>query len=77
MFTHTKDKLKYLKKKALEDLVRFAGGRAHLGKMLGLPTPTINSWLSRGMISKVGADIVASHPTFEKYFPVSRMRPDL
>ena len=77
MFLYTKDQLKAMQKRALEDLVGYAGGRAHLARMLNKPLPTINSWIKRGMVSKEGADDIASHPTFIKDFPVSRLRPDL
>lgn len=77
MFLYTKDQLKAMQKQALEDLVEFAGGRAHLARMLGKPLPTINSWIKRGMVSKEGAEEIAQHTAFSEKFPVSVLRPDL
>lgn len=77
MFLYTKDQLKAMQKQALEDLVGYAGGRAHLARMLNKPLPTINSWIKRGMVSEKGADEISSHPAFKEDFPVSRLRPDL
>ena len=77
MFLYTKDQLKAMQKSALEDLVGYAGGRAHLSRMLNKPLPTINSWIKRGMVSEKGAEEISLHPTFKDDFPVSRLRPDL
>lgn len=77
MFLHTKAQVKTMQKKALGDLLLFAGGRVHLAKMLDIPLSTINSWIDRGMISIRGANKVSEHPTLCSDFPKSRLRPDL
>lgn len=66
-----------MQKQAVTDLVRFAGGRTHLARMLTKPLSTINSWVDRGKVSKEAAEEISEHPTFNKQFPISRMRPDL
>mgnify|MGYP000294821620 CR=1 FL=1 len=77
MFPYTKAQLKAKQKQALERLVKVAGGRTHLARMLGKPLPTINSWINRGMISEEGANLASNHDAFNGEFPVEYLRPDL
>ena len=77
MFFYTKAQVKTLQKKALGELVEYAGGRSHLAKMLDIPLSTINSWIDRGMISVRGSNRASDNPTLSADFPKSRLRPDL
>lgn len=65
-----------MRRDALEKLIDFAGGKTHLAKMLGVSTPSVNSWASRGLISERGAELVGNHPTL-KTFKKSYLRPDI
>jgi hypothetical protein len=69
--------LKLAQKKALLDLIKCAGDRRHLARMLGKPVSTINSWVDRGRISKGGAQLVTKNLRLSEKFPISKMRPDL
>ena len=77
MSLYTKNQIKAMQKQALLDLVEFAGGRTYLSRMLVKPLPTINSWITRGMISNQGAKDVAKHETLGTEFTVKQLRPDL
>jgi DNA-directed RNA polymerase specialized sigma24 family protein len=73
----TKAQLRARHKEVLDELVLYAGGRAHLSKMLGIPLSTINSWIDRGMISKRGVERVLENKALKADFPKSRLRPEL
>lgn len=77
MLEYTKDQLKEVHRQAVLDLVKFAGGRVHLARMLQKPLPTINSWIDRGVISKQGAELVCKNNALKNEFPMSRLRPEL
>lgn len=66
-----------MQKQAVIDLVRFAGGRAHLARMLDKPISTVNSWIDRGRVSKEAAKEISEHSAFELHFPMIKLRPDL
>lgn len=72
---YTKNQVKVMKKAALTKLVKQAGGRTHLSRMLGVPVATVNSWIDRGMISRGGAEKVANHEAFN--YSVYDLRIDL
>lgn len=61
---------------ALKELVSYAGSNVHLARMLQVPVSTVNSWVSRGRISKDGAERVQLNNYFKGKFPVSKLRPE-
>lgn len=77
MLEYTKEQLREVHRQAVLDLVKFAGGRVHLARMLNKPLPTINSWIDRGVISKQGAQAVSENSALKQEFPMSRLRPEL
>jgi len=77
MLELTKDQLEKEHASQLETLVQSAGGPNHLAKMLNVNAMTVRNWISRGRISKDGANLVASHPTFKDYFTAKQLRPDM
>lgn len=77
MVKYTRDQLKAMRKQALDDLVKYAGGRTHLSRMLEVPLSTVNSWVDRGLISSNGVDKVAKHEELSERFTKEGLRPDL
>ena len=73
----TKNEIYIMQKQKLEKLVEHAGGVKHLAFMLNIVTPTVNSWIDRGRISKAGAKLVEDHPSLGEYFKAIDLRPDL
>ena len=76
MLLYTKAQLKVQHEQALQELVDYAGGRAHLAKMLSITLPTVNSWIDRGRISVHGAKTVSKNSALSEKFPMSILRPE-
>ena len=68
--------LRGLQEIALKELIEYAGNNSHLARMLKLPVSTVNSWVSRGRISLVGAELVQANDYLKQEFPLERLRPE-
>lgn len=77
MLIYTRKELEQLHKAALDSLIEHAGGQTHLAKMLNYNINTVKGWISRGRISKEGADKVNEHPTLKEKFKAEDLRPEL
>lgn len=77
MLEYTYEQLQIKKKKALHDLIEFAGTKAHLAKMLDVTSQQINNWIVQGAISRNGVELVQKNKILAEEFPKSRLRPEL
>ena len=66
-----------IQKERLYLLLQEAGTVRHLAFMLDTPVGTVNGWIERGRISKVGARKVEQHPTLGIKFSAYDLRPDM
>lgn len=64
-------------REALSELIDFAGGQAHLSKMIDVPVSTVKNWVSCGRISVRGARKAQLNSYIKEHFPLSKLRPDL
>ena len=69
--------IKEEQKKALEELIEFAGTQRHLAKMIGVPLGTVKSWISYGRISMRGAELAQKNPFIKERFPLDKLRPEI
>ena len=74
---YTLDELKEIQTSTLKSLLCCAGSVAHLSRMLNVPRMTVEGWVSRGRISKKGAQLVEDHETLGQHFKAVQLRPDL
>lgn len=77
MFKYTKRQIEEKAKRALKEVIEFAGDQAHLARMIDVTEPAVTGWVSRGKISKKGALLVHSHPTLSQKFTAEQLRPDI
>lgn len=76
MITLTLAQIRALQAEALKELIEEAGSNVHLAKMILVPVSTVNSWVSRGRISRDGADRVQKNEYLSAKFPISKLRPE-
>lgn len=76
MLEYTKEEFDRVCLEQLNALIRYAGSKSHLAKMLGVSTSTIGGWGERGRISKKGAEKVSVHSKLGQVFTAGQLRPD-
>ena len=76
MITQTLTEIRALQQQALKELIEEAGSNIHLARMIEVPISTVNSWVSRGRISRRGAQLVQDNSRFSDKFPISKLRPE-
>lgn len=78
MIPYTHEELRALKATRLDELIKFAGTKAHLARMLSVNPNTVEGWSARGAISKLAVDRIEENPAFNKTkFTKEYLRPDL
>ena len=74
---YTKEQLDVLHRERLEELLVKAHSPSFLARMLGCPVTTVQGWIARGRISKVGAILVEENKALGEHFKANYLRPDL
>ena len=73
----TRSQIDKLNKERVEELVKFAGGKTHLARMLGVTLQCVCAWFKRGKISKKAANLVEKNSALNKKFNAEYLRSDL
>lgn len=74
---YTLKKIKRMQEDRLSELISVAGNASHLARMLNKPNSTIQGWVLRGRVSKLGAKEIEAHPAFSEKFNMKYLRPDI
>jgi DNA-binding transcriptional regulator YdaS (Cro superfamily) len=69
------EKIRQQQRQELDKLIEHAGSRSALARLIGIKSPSVDSWHKRGRVSKKGAFAI-ERVTCGK-FKKEKMRPDI